>query len=85
MNRARPGAQGGQPRARDRTDTSWGRTTGVTRGWNGNTQTVEEPERDEPDELEASVLPEREAISLISPDPVPPVDPDAEPEEDQLH
>lgn len=57
----------------------------MTRGWNGNTQTVEEPERDEPDELEASVLPEREAISLISPDPVPPVDPDAEPEEDQLH
>jgi hypothetical protein len=57
----------------------------VTRGWNGNAQTVEEHERDEPDELEASVLPEREAISLISPDPVPPVDPDAEPEEDQLH
>jgi hypothetical protein len=46
---------------------------------------VEECERDEPEELEASVLPGPEAISLITPDPAPPVAPDDEPEEEQLH
>jgi hypothetical protein len=46
---------------------------------------VEEPEQDESEELEASVLPGDEAISLITPDPAPPVGPDADPEEDQLH
>jgi hypothetical protein len=57
----------------------------VTRGWNGNTEKVEEPEREEGEEPEASVLPGDDVISLITPDSAPPVAPDDEPEEDQLH
>lgn len=57
----------------------------MTLGWKGNTKTVEECEREKPEELEASVLSGPEAISLITPDPAPPVAPDEEPEEDQLH
>jgi hypothetical protein len=57
----------------------------VTRGWNGNTEKVEEPEREEGEEPEASVLPGDDVISLITPDAAPPVAPDDEPEEDHLH
>jgi hypothetical protein len=57
----------------------------VTRGWNGNTKTVEEPERDEAEELDATVLPGPEAISLIASDPAPPEPADDETDEDPLH
>jgi hypothetical protein len=56
----------------------------VTRGWNGNTKTVEEPERDEAEELDATVLPGPEAISLIASDPAPPEPADDETDEDPL-
>jgi hypothetical protein len=46
------------------------RTSGVSRGWNGKEKVVGEDKRDhEPPEGEATVLPEREAISLITSDP----------------
>jgi hypothetical protein len=57
----------------------------LTRGWIGNAETVEEPEREEGEEPEASVLPGDDVISLITPDSAPPVAADDEPEEDQLH
>src|SRR5262245_14556048 len=53
---------------------SWGRTTGVTPGWNGNTECMANEPELQPDEVErkkASVLSEREAISLISSDEKP--------------
>lgn len=57
----------------------------MTRGWNGNTEIVEEPEREEEEEPEASVLPGDDVISLITPDSAQAVAPDDEPEEDHLH
>jgi hypothetical protein len=57
----------------------------VSRGWNGNTKTVDERERDEPEEVDATVLPGPEAISLIASDPAPPEPSDDEAEEEHLH
>ena len=42
----------------------------MSRGWNGKEEVVGEDKRDhEPPEGEATVLPEREAMSLITSDP----------------
>src|ERR687895_846478 len=67
-SRARPGALGGQPAPLDRTETSsLVRTSGVSRGWNGNRALVTDADldREEPDPEEPAVLPASEVMSLL--------------------
>jgi len=70
MSRFRPGALGGQPRARmDRAEplSTPVRTSGVSCGWNGKDGNVSENQLDHADQSEkkAAVLSASEAIELI--------------------
>ena len=82
-SRARPGALGGQPAPWDRTEiSSLVRTSGVSRGWNGNHTPVSDRdlEREEP-----AVLPANKVMSLLGAQDPPPAEESITSEDEDEH